>query len=175
MNDFTIHPPVDLDVVQILETMESLRAISIPQMSPGHNVESDIGSIDPSDATLAKELPCPDDYVDAPDNQIDCVPSLDHDVVGIFDPCPDEMPLNVQIMPRVLDDQQALRFNCLGDIVPQSYISGPFVPVATLLRRVLQTCCAKFVPVTDERLPFCMKQQFMRSLFETGYDSRDSL
>jgi hypothetical protein len=40
------------------------------------------------------------------------------------------------------------------------------VPVATLLRRVLQTCCPKFVSVTDERLPFRMKQQFMNSLFE---------
>jgi hypothetical protein len=70
-------------------------------------------------------------------------------------------------MSRVLGDQQVLRFNCLGDIIPQSYISGPSVPVAMLFRRVLQTCCAKFVSVTDERLPFRMKQQLMNSLFET--------
>jgi hypothetical protein len=150
MDDFTLRPPVDLDVVQIFETMESSRALPLPQISPGDNVESGVGSIDRSDATLAKELPCPDDYVDAPEDQIDCVPSLDHDAVEIIDACPDEMPLNVQIMSRVLEDQQVLRFNCLGDIVPQSYISGPSVPVATLLHRVLQTCCAKFVPVTDE-------------------------
>jgi hypothetical protein len=88
MEDFTIRPLVGLDVVQILETMESSRDLSIPQISPGDNVESGVGSIEPSHATLAKELPCPDDYVDVPEDQIDCVPSLDHDAVEIFDPCP---------------------------------------------------------------------------------------
>jgi hypothetical protein len=53
MDNCTIRPPVDLDVVQILETMESLRALTIAQISPGHNVVSGVGSIDPSDATLA--------------------------------------------------------------------------------------------------------------------------
>jgi hypothetical protein len=167
MDDFTIRPPVNHDVVQILETIESSRALSIPQFSPGDNVESGVGSIDPSDATLAKELPCPDDYVDAPEDQIDYVPSLDHDAVEGFDSCPDEISLTVQIMSRVLEDQQVLRLNCLGDSVPQNYMSGHSVPIATLLRRVLQTCCAKCVSVTDERLPFRMKQQFMNSLFET--------
>jgi hypothetical protein len=155
------------DVVQFLETTESSRALPIPQISPGHNVESGVDSIDPSDATLATELLCPDDYVDAPEDQIDCVPSLDHDAVEIFDSGPDEIPLNVQIMSRVFGDQQVLRFNCLGDVVPQSYMSRPFVSVATLLRRVLQTYRAKFVSVTDERLPFRMKQQFVNPLFET--------
>jgi hypothetical protein len=51
--------------------------------------------------------------------------------------------------------------------VPQSYISGPSVSVGRLLRWVFQTCCAKFVSVTDKRLSFRMKQQFMNSLFET--------
>jgi hypothetical protein len=76
MGGFTIRQPVDLDVVQILETMESSRALPISQNSPSDNVESGVGSIDPSDTALAKELPCPDDYVDAPEGQIDCVPSL---------------------------------------------------------------------------------------------------
>jgi hypothetical protein len=104
MDDFTIRPPGDLDVVQILETMESSRALLTHQISSGDNIESGVGFIDPSDATLAKELPCPDDYVDAPEDQIDCVPSLDHHAVEIFDPCPDEIPLNVQIMSQVLED-----------------------------------------------------------------------
>jgi hypothetical protein len=125
MDDFTIRPPVDLDVVQILETMGSSRARPMPQISSGDNIESGVSSIDPSDTALAKEFPCPDDYVDAPEDQIDCVPGLNHDAVEIFDPCPDEIPLNVQIMSRVLEDQQVLRFNCLGDIVPQNYISKP--------------------------------------------------
>jgi hypothetical protein len=120
MGDFIICPPVNLDFVQILETMESSRALPISQISPGDNVESGVGSIDPSDATLAKELPCPDEYVNTPEDQIDCVPSLDYDAVEIFDPRPNEIPLSVQIMSRVLEDQQVLRFNCLGETVPQS-------------------------------------------------------
>jgi hypothetical protein len=104
MEDFTISPPVDLDVVQILETMESSTALPIPQISPGDNVESGVSSIGPSDDTSAKELPCPDDYVDAPEDQIDCVPSLDYDAVETFDPYPAEIPLHVHIMSRILED-----------------------------------------------------------------------
>jgi hypothetical protein len=32
MDDFTVRPPVELDVVQILETMEPSRALRIPQL-----------------------------------------------------------------------------------------------------------------------------------------------
>jgi hypothetical protein len=66
MEDFTIRPLVDLDVVQILETMQSSRPLPIPQISHGDNVEPGITSIDPSDAPLSDEFPCPDDYFDAP-------------------------------------------------------------------------------------------------------------
>jgi hypothetical protein len=136
MHDFTIRPAVDLDVAQILGTMQSSRPLSIPQILPGDNVESGIASIDASDATLSDKFPCPDDYFDAPEDQIRCVPSLDHDVVKRFDPHPAEIPLKLQIMSRILEDQQVLRFNGLGDFFPQITISGPSVPVATLLRRV---------------------------------------
>jgi hypothetical protein len=70
-------------------------------------------------------------------------------------------------MSRILEDQQVLRFNCPGDVFPQIIISGPSVPVATLLCRVLWTCCAKFVLVPDKWLPFRMKRPFVNSLFET--------
>jgi hypothetical protein len=137
MDDFTIRPAFDVDVVQIIETMQSYRPRPIPKISPGDNVESSIASIDPSDVTLSDEFPCPDDYFDGPEDQIRCVPSLDHDAVETFDPYPAEIPLNVEIMSRILEDQQVFRFNCLGDFFPQITISGPFVPVATVLHRVL--------------------------------------
>jgi hypothetical protein len=88
---------------------------------------------------------------DIPEDQILCVPSVDHDAVEPFDPYPAEILLNIQIMSRVLEGQQVLRFNCIGDFFPQITISGLFVPVATLLRGVLSTCCAKFVLVPDKR------------------------
>jgi hypothetical protein len=105
MDEFTIRPAVDIDVVQILETMQSSRPLSIPQILPGDNVESRIDSIDPSDAALSDEFPCPDDYFDAPKDQIRYVPSLNHNAVETFDPYPAEIPLNVQIMSRILEDQ----------------------------------------------------------------------
>jgi hypothetical protein len=129
MDDFAIRPPVDLDIVQILETMESLRTLPIPQISPGDNVESGVGSIDPSDATLAKELPCSDDYVDAPEDQIDCVPSLDHDVVKIFDLYPDEIPSMLRSC------HESLRMNrCFDLIVSEiSYLKAIYPDLLYLL------------------------------------------
>jgi hypothetical protein len=70
-------------------------------------------------------------------------------------------------MSRILEDQQMLQFNCLEDLFTQITISGPSVSVATLLRRVLQICCSKFVFVPDKPLPFRMKWPFVNSLFET--------
>jgi hypothetical protein len=137
MDDFTIRPAVDVDLIQILETVQSSRPRSIPQNSPGDNVESAIASIGPSDATLSDEFRCPDDYFHAPEDQIHCGPSLDHDAVETFDPYLAEIPLNVQIMSRIPENQQVLRFNCLGDFFPIITISGPSVPVTTLLYRVL--------------------------------------
>jgi hypothetical protein len=65
------------------------------------------------------------------------VPGLDHDAVETFGPYPVEILLNGQVISRILEDQQMLRLNCLGDFFPQITISEPSVPVATLLPRVL--------------------------------------
>jgi hypothetical protein len=91
MDDSTIRSAVDVDFVQILETIQSSRSPSIPQNSLGDNVESSIAFINPSDATLSNKFPCPDDYFDAPEDQIRCVPSLDHDAIETFDLYPAEI------------------------------------------------------------------------------------
>jgi hypothetical protein len=93
MDDFIIRPPVD--VVQILEAMQSSRPLPIPQISSRDNVGSDIASIEPSDATLSDEFFCLGDHFDVLEDQIRCGPSLDHDVVETFDPYPAEIPLNI--------------------------------------------------------------------------------
>jgi hypothetical protein len=104
IDDFTIRPAVNIYVVQILEMAQSSRPLSIHQISPGDNIESGIASIDPSDATLSDEFACPDDYLDASDDQIPCVPSLDHDAIETFDPHPAEISFNVHIMSWILED-----------------------------------------------------------------------
>jgi hypothetical protein len=62
MDDFAIRQAVDVDLVQILETMQSSKPLPIPQIWPSDNVESGIASIDPSDAALLDEFPCSDDF-----------------------------------------------------------------------------------------------------------------
>jgi hypothetical protein len=66
MDDFTIRPSADVDVVQILEVMQPSIPPPIHQISPGDHVESGIASVDPSDATISPEFPCPHDYFDTP-------------------------------------------------------------------------------------------------------------
>jgi hypothetical protein len=68
MDDFTVRPAEEVDVVQILEVIQSSRPLPIPQISPGDNFDSDIASIDPSGATLPHEFPCPEDYFDVPEH-----------------------------------------------------------------------------------------------------------
>jgi hypothetical protein len=72
MDDFTIRQAVEVDVVQILETMQSSRSLPIHQVSPGDNIESGIACIDLSDAPLSDEFSCPDHYFDTSDDQIRC-------------------------------------------------------------------------------------------------------
>jgi hypothetical protein len=59
MDDFTIRPAVDVNIIQILEKTQSSGSRPIPQILPDDNVESGIASIAPSDATLSEEFPCP--------------------------------------------------------------------------------------------------------------------
>jgi hypothetical protein len=79
--------------------------------------------------TLSDEFLCPTDYSDAPKDYNRCVPSLNHCAVETFDPYSAEIPLNIQIMSRILEDQQMLRFNCLGDFSLKSHL------------RTFCTCC----------------------------------
>jgi hypothetical protein len=57
MDNFTIHPTVNLDVVEILSTMQSSRPLPIPKISPGDDVESGIASIRPSDVRHSSSRP----------------------------------------------------------------------------------------------------------------------
>jgi hypothetical protein len=137
IDDFTIRSSVDVDGAQILETMQSSKPLLIHQISPGDNVKSGIASVDPSDETLSHEFLCSDDYFDAPEDQICFTLCLGHNVIETFDPYRAERPVNVQIMPRILGDHEMLPFHYIGHFFRQITLSGPFMPVVTLLCRVL--------------------------------------
>jgi hypothetical protein len=67
MDNFTIRPAVDIDVVQILETMQSSIPLPIPQISLGDDIEPGTASIHPSNAILLDKFPCPHDF-DGPED-----------------------------------------------------------------------------------------------------------
>jgi hypothetical protein len=101
-------------------------------MSPDDDAGSGITAIEPSDATVPDKLPYSDDCSDGREDQIRCIASLNHNAVEIFDPYPAEILFNVQIMSQTVKNQQMVRFNCRGDMLPQITMSRPSVPVATL-------------------------------------------
>jgi hypothetical protein len=88
MDAFSLRPPIDLDVVQILETMQPFR----PHQSSKFRlvIKSSLvllPSIRLTQLSQTNSL-APDDYFDPPDDQIRCVPSLDHDAVETVDSYP---------------------------------------------------------------------------------------
>jgi hypothetical protein len=134
VDDFTIRPVVEVDVAQILETIQSSRPLLISQISPGDNLEPSIASIDPSDATLSDEFPA-------------ATSTLPRMKFVVF-PVSITMLLKHLIRTRLRYLSMfrlchgSLRTNrCFGLIASEisllKSLSGPSVPVATLLRRVL--------------------------------------
>jgi hypothetical protein len=65
IDDFTIRPAVDVDVVEIFEMVQSSRSLPIPQISPGDNTESGIASVETSETALSDEFPSPGGHFDA--------------------------------------------------------------------------------------------------------------
>jgi hypothetical protein len=47
-------------------------------------------------------------------------------------------------MARILEDQEVLQFNCLGDMMSQFRPVPNRVPIPTVLHKVIETCCTKF-------------------------------
>jgi hypothetical protein len=104
-NDFIIHPPVDLDVVEILERMQSSRLPPKPQILPGDNLEPVFGSIDASETTSSEELPCPGNAFDAPEDEIHFGASFDRHTIEIVELYPAQISFNVQIISSIPEDQ----------------------------------------------------------------------
>jgi hypothetical protein len=138
------------------------RQLPVPQIFPGGNVEPHLDSFNASERTSSEKIPDLGDDFDTPEDEILCVPSFDHDAAQMVDQYPAETPLNPEIMSIILEDQQPLRFDCLGDMPP-----GPSVPVATVHHRVIQTCCAKFLLMMNAQSGIRAKRIFMDSFFES--------
>jgi hypothetical protein len=96
-DDFAIRPPVDRDVVQILETMNAFRPLAITPIVPGNDIQAELAFIEPYEALSIRQLPCSDNYIDASEDDVNFVPSFEPDRDEIVEQHSVEIPLNVQI------------------------------------------------------------------------------
>jgi hypothetical protein len=143
MEHFTIRPAVDLDVVPILETMNSSGTSAIAPPLPVDPLDPALSSLDCWDGASSGELACPDWYFDPSEDQLNSVPRFDYDAAGIVDPHHAGPAVIVGIVSCILEDQQLLQFYCL------------------------ETSCAKFVLITKSKSWIRSKRIFIRSLFKT--------
>jgi hypothetical protein len=82
------------------------------------NIQPDLSSLDGSHTAQSHELPCPDDYLDAPKDETDSLPGVEYQAPEIVHPHPVAIPRNVHIITGILQDPHVLRLNCLGDALP---------------------------------------------------------
>jgi hypothetical protein len=113
MDDFTIGPPVDLDVFQILETINTFSEAQIAASCLANQMYPFPPVFDCPDRALLKGLPCPGDHFDSED-QLDSVSEFEDDDAEIVTLGPAEIPINAAVMTGIFKDQQVFRFSCLG-------------------------------------------------------------
>jgi hypothetical protein len=135
MGDFTIRPPVDADIVQIVESIAHFGRPPIAPPLPADNIQPDLSSFDGSDRTQSDELPYPNDHLGALEDETESLPGVEYDAAEIVHPDLVDIPRTIDIIADILQDPRVLRLNCLGDallnIIPftdpgngNSFLSG---------------------------------------------------
>jgi ubiquitin C-terminal hydrolase len=160
--DFTIRPSVDRDVVEILEAMDSSPGVPIGPSFPVDQIDPAPPMLeDPEDlSSNGMLLPLPDQYFDTSDDDLDAPPSFDDDAAEVANPEPAEISPNDGLIWDLIENQEALRFNCLGSIVNS-------VPVATIFHRLLEDRTAKFLMTMQSPSLICARTSFMELLLGT--------
>jgi hypothetical protein len=74
IDDFTIRRPVDPNVGKIVDSIIYPGDPQIPTRLAIGDIQPDLFSIGGSDTTFSQELPCPDDYLDALEDEINSTP-----------------------------------------------------------------------------------------------------
>jgi hypothetical protein len=167
MDDFTIRPPVDPDVVQIVESMGRSSGQPVAPSLPANNIQPDLSSLDGSDTAQSHKLPCPVDHLDAPKDETQSLPGVEYQAPETVHSHPVDIPRNPEIIACIPQDPQVLRLKCLGDALPDfSPFTNP-VPMATVLHRALETCYEDFLLTSGLKSLFRSRRIFMYSLAET--------
>jgi hypothetical protein len=105
MDTFVIPPPVDMDVVTIIENLNRSGPTQTTPPLAAHQVDLPLFSVHSSDRPSSGELPCPGDCLDASDDQLDSPPLFDADDQQILDSHSAQIPINLDIMSRILNDE----------------------------------------------------------------------
>jgi hypothetical protein len=111
---------------------------------PAYSVQPELSSFYRSDTAQSHELPWPDDYLDAPEDNTDSRPRVEYQAPEIVHPPPVDIPRNIDIIAGILQDPQVLPLNCLGDALPDIIPFTDSAPMVTVLHQALETCCEKF-------------------------------
>jgi hypothetical protein len=167
MDDFTIRPLVGADAVRIVESMSPSDGPPIVPALPADCVQPELSSFDRSDTAQSHELPWPDDYLDAPEDDTESLSGVENYAPEMVHSHPVDIPRNIDIIAGILQDAQLLRLNCLGDALPDINPFTDPVPLTTVLHRPLETCCEKCFLTSGLMSPFRSKSIFMHSLVET--------
>jgi hypothetical protein len=167
MDDFTIYPLVDADVVQKVESTSPSDGPLIAPRLPGDNIQPDFSSFDGSDTIQSDELLCPDDYVDASEDETESLPGSQYDAGEIVHPRPADIPRNIDIISGILQDPLVLRLNSLGDALLDIIPFTDPVPMATVPHRAFEIWCEKLFLTSGLKSPFRSRRIFMHSPFES--------
>jgi hypothetical protein len=73
---------------------------------PADNSQPDLSSFDGSDTTQSDELSCPDDYLDAPEDDTDSLPVVEYQAPEIVHPHTVDILRNIAIIAGTLRDPQ---------------------------------------------------------------------
>jgi hypothetical protein len=167
MDDFAIRAPIDQAVVHVLDTMNSSSPSSVVPSLLVDQFKAPLVFIECPDANSSDELVCSDGSPNAPDDELDSLPRCDDGPAEIVDLYLAEIPLKIGLMSYVIEDQQVFSFRSRGSVLPGIDRIRARVPVATVLHRVIETCCAGFWLITKTRSILRFRRMFMQSLLES--------
>jgi hypothetical protein len=167
MEDFTIRPAVDLEVVHIIETMNSSGGSKIPSRLPEQHFDRVLCFLDSSKTSPSDELPCADDYVENSGDELDSLAKFDDDPIEIGDQEAVDISRGIETMLLILQDPQMLRFNCLGRDSRRINASEAPLSLATILHHSVATSFMKLSVVMKSKSVIDRGRIFVHSLVET--------
>jgi hypothetical protein len=147
-DDLTIRPPVDQEVVNIIESINSATETCNFPSIPAQRFYSGLYYMNLSDDACYTDVPCTDtDFDDSDDHSI-AVSSCDPDLKDIVESNHDHLAHNSRLLSWIFTArhiEELIQFNCYGALKPDCNIPQYWMNVSDVFHRVIQTCLKKLV------------------------------